>query len=306
MRIPTTSPPYRSTAPMLLSLLLTLTPTKPTTLEGFYGRQVQAWFLNQVAQHDPGMAEELHHYNGMRPYTLSSLILPQAGPREENGEVHVLPGNECQIRITSLSTSLSEFILSSIISNLPQTLRLKWSDFKELRLSKENQWDRQTTFEDLVREAENASSESVTLEFASPTAFRSGQIDLTLPTPDQVWRSLWWRWNTFAPVHLHIDPLWPEFAAKCIVVSDFLLRSMKVTFKQGEKGAATGCTGRATYRLLPERHCGDYAPFRPGTEQVLCTLAGFAIFSGIGHHTTIGLGQSRWMDNLQADVNPMD
>jgi CRISPR/Cas system endoribonuclease Cas6 (RAMP superfamily) len=35
--------------------------------------------------------------------------------------------------------------------------------------------------------------------------------------------------------------------------------------------------------------------------QVLRTLAGFAIFSGIGHHTTIGLGQSRWVNDRSAD-----
>jgi CRISPR/Cas system endoribonuclease Cas6 (RAMP superfamily) len=126
-------------------------------------------------------------------------------------------------------------------------------------------------------------------------------VDINLPSPDQVWRSLWQRWNAFAPPELHIDPFWPEFAAHCIVVSDFLLRSTKVTFKQGEKGAATGCTGQATYRLLPEKHCGEYALFRPGSVQVLRTLAGFAIFSGIGHHTTIGLGQSRWVNDRSAD-----
>ena len=68
---------------------------------------------------------------------------------------------------------------------------------------------------------------------------------------------------------------------------------MKVSFKNGVKGAATGCTRRATYRLLPEKHCGDYAPLRQGAEGVLHSLANFALFSGIGHHTTVGLGQAR-------------
>ena len=280
---------------MLLSLLLTLTPTKPIILEGFYGRQAQAWFLGQIAQHDAEMAEDLHRHNGMRPYTVSSLIVRKGGPRGENGSIQVVPGNEIQLRITSLSEPLSELILTKIVTHLPQKLRLKWAEFKELRLSEENHWDGEATFQSLVDDAAKSDSQSVTLEFASPTAFRSGQVDITLPTPDQVWRSLWWRWNAFAPEELHIDTLWPDFASNCIVVSDFSLRSMKVVFKQGEKGAATGATGQATYRLLRPKHGPEFAPFYIGADQVLGNLAGFAMYCGVGHHTAIGLGQTRWL-----------
>ena len=279
---------------MLLSLLLTLTPTEPTTIEGFYGRQVQAWFLGLIAQADPVLAVELHRSDRIRPYTVSSLIVPEAGRRGDNGRLHLVPGNECQIRITSLSTFLSEFILARVVTRLPQALRLKWSHFKELRLSLETEWDGQTTFEELAECDGKGIDPNVTLEFASPTAFRSNGIDLTLPTPDQVWRSLWWRWNAFAPEELHIDPLWPEFAANCIAVSDFHLRSMRVAFKNGERGAATGCTGFTTYHLLPPKQCGEYAPLREGAVDVLHTLARFSLYSGVGHHTSIGLGQTRF------------
>jgi len=231
----------------------------------------------------------------MRPYTVSSLILNDAGRRGPDGEIALVPGHQVQLRITSLTTPLSELILTKIVPNLPQHLRLKWSEFRELRLSEENGWDEQTTFDALIAQAQTGRGDSITLQFASPTAFRSNGIDLTLPTPEQVWRSLWWRWNQFAPTALAIDPLWPEFAGKCLVVSDFQLRSMKVSFKQGEKGATTGATGQATYRLLPEKYCGEYAPFRPGAASVLRTLAGFALYAGMGHHTTIGLGQTRWL-----------
>ncbi|MBL7162788.1 MAG: CRISPR system precrRNA processing endoribonuclease RAMP protein Cas6 [Anaerolineales bacterium] len=369
---------------MLLSVLLTLTPIKPTTLEGYFGRQAHAWFLSQVERYDSDLSAHLHYstirllnklkedgykdydylvclaqksfnqwfeqntnispkahespqslldiirhhcskelnnvdnkicsqllrqikandaelgkkyhrYSQQRPYSISDLWVFKGGPRGDNGRIHIVPGNECQLRITSLSKPLSELFLAEIVTNLPQTLRLKQVYFKELRLSEENEWDEVTTYEALAKQAANILGDSVTFNFASPTAFRSGQVDLTLPTPDQVWRSLWWRWNTFAPEELHIDPMWPEFAANCIVVSDFCLRSRKVSFRNGSKGAATGATGQITYRLLSEKHCGEFASFRPGAEQVLRTLAGFAIFSGVGHHTTIGLGQTRWL-----------
>lgn len=278
---------------MLLSLLLTLTPRKPTTLEGFYGRQARAWFLGQMSKHDPDLAEKLHKGHGPRPYTVSGLIIPDAGRRGENGRVHLVPGAECQVRITSLSTPLSELLLTKMVEDLPNMLRLKWSHFQELRLSRENEWDGQTTFAEIVDRAAQNPPPDLTLDLASPTAFRFGQVDRTLPTPDHLWRSLWYRWNAFASQELRIDELWPDFAAHCMVVSQYNLRSQKVTFKKGHKGVATGATGQITYHLLPERHCGEYAPFRRGAPQVLQTLGEFALYSGVGHHTTIGLGQAR-------------
>jgi len=279
---------------MLLSLLLTLTPTSSTRLAGFYGREAQAWLLGQITRHNPGLAEGLHGDSGPKPYTVSSLIVPESGRREEQGELWMVPNQECLLRITSLSPPLSELLLSKVIPNLPETLKLKWSRFKFLRLSQENGWDGQATFEELVhQDGKKRFGPTTTLQFASPTAFRSQGADLALPTPDQVWRSLWWRWNTFAPEEFHIDPLWPEFAASCIVVSSFQLRSMRVSFKKGKRGAATGCTGYTTYHLLPSEHCGEYEPFRPGAAHVLHMLARFALYSGVGHHTTVGLGQTR-------------
>lgn len=280
---------------MLLSLLLTLTPSKPTTLRGFYGREAQAWLLGQIAQYDAALAEELHRPNTRRPYTVSTLLINNAGRRGVKGEIAILPGHEVQLRITSLDIELSEILLAKVMPNLPQHLRLKWTEFCELRLSEENGWDEQTTFEKVVEHAARQKGDSVTLEFASPTAFRFEQVDQTLPTPELVWKSLYHQWNHFAPERLQLDPLWPDFAKRCIVVSDFCLRSLKMEFLNGQKGAVTGATGRATYRLLPEKHCGEFAPFRNVAGNVFRTLAGFALYAGVGHHTTIGLGQTRWL-----------
>lgn len=281
---------------MLLSLVLSVTPTVPTRLNGFYGRQVQGWLLSQVDRHAPGVAQALHGYSGTKPYTVSSLVVPDAGRRGEAGEVRLMPRDECLLRITALAEPLSDLLLEKVIPNLPDRLRLKWTDFRVLGVVEENGWAGRSTFEKIQEQAAGQhGGPSVRLEFASPTAFRMGQVDLALPTPDHVWRSLYWRWNSFAPQALQIDARWPDFAAACIVTSDFHLRSMKVTFKQGDKGAATGATGHATYRLLDEKHCAGFAPYRAGAENVLRALAAFALYSGVGHHTTTGLGQARWL-----------
>jgi CRISPR-associated endoribonuclease Cas6 len=288
---------------MLLSVTLVVTPTQPCTLQGFYGREVQAWFLNQVRLSNLALSEVLHMADGIKPYTVSTLIAPTPGRREQDEALTIVPGQECLLRLTSLSDPLSDLLLTKVIPGLHQArLHLRDIEFQVVRFSFESEWDRQTSCDDQMRGAGERPEPSVTLQLASPTAFRTGNMDLTLPTPDQVWRSLWWRWNNLAPENLQISSDWNTFVANCIIASDYSLRSMKVSFqKNGAKAAYTGCTGQITYRLLPAKHCWAYAPMRQGAEQVLHVLANFALFSGIGHHTTIGLGQARLCRDAQAE-----
>lgn len=283
---------------MLLSLILALSPSHPFRPQGFYGRQARAWFLNQVARYAPELAEAIHTSSGRRPYTVSSLAFADAAGRPLNGHSLITARDLCFLRITSLFEPLSEVLLAKVLPHLPTTMKLKGTTFKLHGRADWNEWDRQMTFEELVEAATVAAAtraklDGITLEFVSPTAFRSEGIDLTLPTADQVWRSLFSRWQSFAGEEFALNPLWSPFADTCIAVSEFNLQSGKVIFKDGEKGAATGCLGQATYRLLPPRYCGTLAEYREGAGPVLQLLADFALFSGVGHHTTIGLGQVR-------------
>jgi CRISPR-associated endoribonuclease Cas6 len=279
----------------LLSLVLALNPTTSTRLAGFYGAEVRGWLFSELARYDPGLVDRLHDETdpNPKPYTVSGLIVPRAGRRLQDGELRLVPHTTCLIRITSLDDTISEILLDHVLPGLPRRIRLKWNEFSLRGPSQDNAWWGEMGWDDFASMPVSREDVSVTLDFASPTAFRSQGADQPLPVPGQVFRSLWQRWNFYAPEALQIDDLWPKFAEQCIVVSDFRLRSLKVRFKKGEKGAATGCTGQVTYRLLEAHRCGEYEPFRPGAELVLQTLAEFALYSGVGHHTTVGLGQSR-------------
>ena len=278
---------------MLLSIMLSLSLIEDSKLEGYYGRQVQGWLLHFIAKFNEEIVEEMHKNNGMRPYTVSNLLFPKESRWEDNGRMRLAAGTECQIRITSLTEEFSELLVKDLLPNLPRRIRLKWSEFRNIHVVHQNQWTGMTTFEQLVEQSEKDSGVSAILDLASPTAFRTGNVDLTLPVPEQVWRSLWWRWNHFAPENLKIDSIWARFAENCIVVSDYLLQAKKIYFKKGAKGAVTGATGQITYSLLPSKNCGEYAEYRLGADLVMRTLANFAMYSGVGHHTTIGLGQTR-------------
>lgn len=279
----------------LLSLVLALNPTTSTRLAGFYGAEVRGWLFSELARYNPGLVERLHNETdpNPKPYTVSGLIVPRAGRRLQDGELRLVPHTTCLIRITSLDKALNDTLLDHVLPGLPRRIRLKWNEFSLRGPSQDNGWWGEMEWNDFASMPVRQEDVSVTLDFASPTAFRSQGADLPLPVPGQVFRSLWQRWNFFAPEALKIEDLWPKFAEQCIVVSDFRLRSLKVMFKKGEKGAATGCTGQVTYRLLEPHRCGDFEPFRPGAEKVLQTLAAFSLYSGVGHHTTVGLGQTR-------------
>jgi CRISPR-associated endoribonuclease Cas6 len=290
---------------VLFSFTLALAPTQSTRLVGFYGREVRAWFLDELTRYAPDLVATLHDESDPRPrpYTVSGLIVPRAGRRLKNGKLWLVAQNECLVRISSMDRQISELLLENVIPGLPQRIQLKWNEFSVQRVVRDNNWWGQAEWNDFARTAEQASAESVTLNFASPTAFRDGSVDHSLPTPYHVFRSLWWRWNTFAPAALQIDSLWPQFAERCIVVSDFRLRSMKVYWKRGRQGAATGATGQVTYRLLTENHCGEYAHMRADAVKVLNNLGNFALYSGVGHHTTIGLGQTRRLPHSNGPIS---
>lgn len=58
---------------MLISAVLTLQPTAPATVPANLGRATHAWFLDQVRQLDPALADALHAPNQERPFTVSNL-----------------------------------------------------------------------------------------------------------------------------------------------------------------------------------------------------------------------------------------
>ena len=278
---------------MLLSVILTLTPTAPTLLEGFYGRQVQAWLLSQITRHDPSFASAIHDGSKPRPYTVSSLIFAEEERHMIGGKRSLNPGDHCAIRITSLAEPLTELLVCKVLPALNGTARLNKSLFRVEGVVQDSPWCRQESYADILRDSQTVGGVSARLTFASPTAFLAGNIDQAFPTPPLVWQSLYRRWNTFCPQEMMIDPVWDTFVAYGMAVRDFKVQSAKIEFMQGKKGAVTGCVGRATYVLLRPDQCGEYASLREGAEGVLQTLAAFTLYSGIGHHTTIGLGQAR-------------
>jgi hypothetical protein len=135
----------------------------------------------------------------------------------------------------------------------------------------------------------------IVLEFSSPTAFRSNGLDICLPSPGHVFRSLWEKWNAFAPEPMQLHDLWPQFANDCILVDELtIVNTVYWEFAEGSRGSATGYTGTVGFTLIPKgRVKKEWQEYWDGASTVLQSLARYSFYCGVGHHTTIGMGQTR-------------
>ena len=127
---------------------------------------------------------------------------------------------------------------------------------------------------------------SVTLQFVSPTTFKSEGRHVPVPLPHLVFGSLLEKWNAFAPVAF--PPELRRYANECLALSSYQLRSSGVTLKEG--GLRMGAVGRARYVSTS---------FDRYWMSLINLLADFALFAGLGAGTGMGLGQCRKMADLK-------
>lgn len=146
-------------------------------------------------------------------------------------------------------------------------------------------WSGSTTYEALAErhllgQPTTKRMNEVTLEFASPTAFKSKELQVPLPLPNLVFGSLVDRWNRFSNVELSEQVR--AFGELAVEVNVFDLRSVPV--EQKNKSVRVGAMGTVRYRALYEDR------YWLGVYQL---LADFALFSGVGVQTATGMGQVR-------------
>ena len=257
----------------------------------------QAWFLNQVTQRRPRLAEALHDDNGSKPFSVSTLLDSNGHPFRAGDWLR--EGQECWLRVTTIGEALSEIVEQKVLKKLPNALTLYKMDFRVDGYTtnpRKHPWAGEASFTEIAEDSQYAKvSRDVRMEFVSPTAFRSNGNDIALPTPGQVFRSLQQKWNAFCPEAMKVQDIWPEFAEACILVNELTaVNTVHWEFAEGTHGAATGFTGTVGFMLLPKsKVLKRWETYWDGADAVMQSLARFAFYSGVGHHATIGMGQAR-------------
>lgn len=282
---------------MLQSILIALTAETTYPILGPLGRPAQAWFLKQITRSKPALAKRLHDEDGLKPYTTSTLLDEHGRPLQEGDWISA--GQTCFLRITTLTDELSRMVKQRIVHQPLKNLTIHKMLFRvdgvcERRA--EHPWADSISFVDLAQNASyDDANNSVRMEFISPTAFRSNGLDVSLPLPGQVFRSLWMKWNEFCPEPMQLHNLWPEFANTCILVSEMTtVHTAEWNFSEGTNRSSIGFLGTVEFTLPTKNQLPkEWRPYYEGASVVLQSLAHFAFYAGVGHHTTIGMGQAR-------------
>ncbi len=237
----------------------------------WWGRAVQACFLKAVGEKDGTLAASLHSDNQLHPYTVSSLFsAPKNAFPEKDKTVY--------IRVTSLSERLSYDIKAGIFEE-GRRLDLDYIPFTVQPVAQDSL--RTASFADLVNYGVNhADDPRLRLIFRSPLVFKSEGKNEPLPLPHLVYQSLLRKWNAFSPITFPDDLI--RYAAECLGVSRFNIRSEAVPLKQG--GMRIGAVGEIGYRSLNRDKYWL---------SMIHSLTAFAPWSGIGSGTAYGLGQVR-------------
>ena len=284
----------------LLSVVLSLKPlqvdTNGKTLPRWWGRSAHALLLNTIRQYDPGFAEQLHADHrppgkdmagpalnaSVRPFTVSSLLgrFPQGALERE--QVYAL-------RMTAFHPHLAALLQQAVFEGPLAAGKQIELDFLPFRIEKaywkdsDHPWTGEQNYQDLGASlllAKQAAAKRISLQFTSPTTFKSAGKNIPLPLPEMVFGSLLDRWNAYAPI------VFPEevrrYAAECLAVGRYKISTRPVPFKRG--GMRIGFVGQVTFTSL------NYDRY---WMSLLGALASFAIFCGVGGGTSMGMGQCR-------------
>ena len=278
----------------IYSIALKLRPLREGSIPATAGHQAYAAFLATVRRADRALAEVLHDAPlPIKPFTVSPLL---GVPKALEGRVAITPAKDYYLRFTVLLPDIfQQFMRRFLTGEARPTLRLGAAEFvitEVLTTPGSSPWAGYTSFAQLWESAKAA--EEITLEFASPTAFNLGTKEwgkhfVVFPEPALVFRSLLKTWNAFAPppVAMAEGPLL-DYVTENVVVKRHDISTQMLRYPRHFQ---IGFVGKVSYGL---RGKGNEKERRQ-----LNALADFAFYSGVGYHTTMGMGQCYRMTNDQ-------
>ncbi len=272
------------------SLVLNIIPQSPISPGYLTGRHIHALFLNLVSSVDAELGTYLHDAKSDKAFTLSPLQIQKRSPHNSRCQLlweHQKPieaGTPCWLRISLLDDTL--------FSKLTQ-LWLNLNPDRPWHLGSANlyvtsilgtpqstqPWANACTYQQLYDRASNE-NRTIAFQFATPVAFRQGKYDTALPTRESIFNSLLSRWNKYSGIafsELSIESLFPSYF------------NIQTEMVMDSRSRFIGCVGEITYKIM-----GDVEPLKIKQINV---LSNFAIYSGVGRKTTMGMGMGRRVDS---------
>lgn len=268
---------------------------------GATGQHAAGLWLNSRRGPDPELGDALHDERPLRQFTVSPLL---GLTNVRHGVTRVATGDEARVRLTILDESIRPRLPEDGRLGLPDEVTcggVAWrvrgvshdpadhpgaglSSYAELR-------DRHRHGDAPGRWA---------LAFESPTAFhlQDGAV-MPFPLPGLLVAGWLNRWNEYSPCPLlEADDSPGGFLARVeagLRVSRYRLKTVSFRFRH------PGPDGRRT-REVPQIGCvGDLAldgsALAAADRAAVASLVDFAFYCGSGHHTAMGMGQTRIINN---------
>jgi CRISPR-associated endoribonuclease Cas6 len=278
---------------MPYSLILNLVPQSPIYPHFLTGRHYHALFLNLVSYVDKNLGDHLHESNSDKAFSLSPIQTSPAISRSQNvdrkqcqghlqwrHEKPISPGTPCWWRISLLDDTLFSKLTNLWLNlNPEQPWHLGSADLFITSIQGTSQstqpWANASSYQQIY---ENASDTNTIFNFtfATPTAFRQGKFDTTLPTRESVFNSLLSRWNKYGNIQfsdINLEAIYPSFF------------NIHTEITSDSRSKFIGFVGEVSYRIL-----GDAEPL---LIKQINALANFALYCGVGRKTTMGMGMAR-------------
>ncbi len=270
------------------SLVINLLPQSPIPQTDLTGRHLHALFLDLIRSLDPELSETLHQQQSEKAFTLSPL---QVGDRPQSlqWEYHraIAAGTPCWWRISLLDEGLFQRLTPLWLDfSGKRPWRLGATDLQVVSILGTSQakqpWANSVSYEQLWAQAQDRvtadpkAARQIRLQFCTPTTFRQTQYDTALPTKELVFRSLLKRWNQYSSMPFSesiLEPIFPSF---------FEIHSEMVV---DSRSKLIGCVGTVEFQIL-----GQVDPL---TIQQINALGDFALYSGVGRKTPMGMGMVR-------------
>ncbi|MEG4284423.1 CRISPR-associated endoribonuclease Cas6 [Microcoleus sp. A006_D1] len=290
------------------SLILNLLPVAPIPSQFLTGRHLHALFLNLVSAVDSDFSAYLHDQSNEKAFTLSLFQLSRK-------EVDKSSISQTQKRVLppagrTISQAVQWEHKQAIRENTPIWWRISLLDdglFDRLtelwqQLNFESPWHLGPTniyitniqsqpqshqpwvnfcsYAELFERA-SETERQIAFTFCTPTNFRQGVYDSAMPTRESVFGSLANRWNKYSEIAIEptfIETIFPSF---------FNIRTEVCT---DSRSKFIGCVGDISYRIM-----GDV---NPTAIKQINALADFALYSGVGRKTPMGMGMTRRLHNF--------
>jgi CRISPR-associated endoribonuclease Cas6 len=266
------------------SLVLNLQPRSPIFPGYLTGKHLHALFLTLVSSVNQELGNQLHEQKTEKAFTLSPLQnrnRPSRNHLLQWDHTHPIPpGTSCWWRVSLLDDALFANLTPLWLNLNPcHAWHLGSADLQITSVLGTPQstqpWANFNTYAQLYEQASDETRQ-ITFAFCTPATFRQGKYDSALPTRECVFNSLLHRWNRYSGIPL------PETLVESLFPSFFDIQTELVNHPDGKWA---GCVGTIGYRIL-----GDVAP---ETVKQINTLADFALYSGVGRKTPMGMGMVR-------------